>query len=99
MCIFVSARLQATAAPDAPAPMISTSTGSFMVSPSRRNIPPIDSGASACITTGMGSEAIGGRTSEMETYDYIVVGAGSARAAAAHRLCATAGDKGRQQVA
>ena len=30
MCIFVSARLQATAAPDAPAPMISTSTGSFM---------------------------------------------------------------------
>jgi hypothetical protein len=30
MYIFVSARLQATAAPDAPAPMISTSTGSFM---------------------------------------------------------------------
>src|ERR1700761_9451130 len=30
MCIFVSARLQAAAAPDAPAPMISTSTGSFM---------------------------------------------------------------------
>ena len=30
MCILVSARLQATAAPDAPAPMISTSTGSFM---------------------------------------------------------------------
>src|ERR1700746_3962531 len=30
MCIFVSARLQATAAPDAPAPMISTSTGSLM---------------------------------------------------------------------
>src|SRR6266700_6140408 len=31
MCIFVSARLQATAAPDAPAPMISTSTGSFIL--------------------------------------------------------------------
>src|SRR6266496_3192513 len=30
MCIFVSARLQATAAPEAPAPMIRTSTGSFM---------------------------------------------------------------------
>src|SRR6516164_5304591 len=30
MCILVSARLQATAAPEAPAPMISTSTGSFM---------------------------------------------------------------------
>jgi hypothetical protein len=26
MCIFVSARLQATAAPEAPAPMIRTST-------------------------------------------------------------------------
>ena len=30
MCILVSARLQATAAPDAPAPMISTSTFSFI---------------------------------------------------------------------
>src|SRR6516165_6338501 len=30
MCILVSARLQATAAPDAPAPTISTSTGLFM---------------------------------------------------------------------
>src|SRR5580704_14819830 len=30
MCIFVSAKLHATAAPDAPAPMIKTSTGSFM---------------------------------------------------------------------
>jgi hypothetical protein len=29
MRIRVSARLQATAAPDAPAPMISTSTGAF----------------------------------------------------------------------
>src|SRR5271170_7960906 len=29
MCILVSARLQATAAPDAPAPIISTSTGLF----------------------------------------------------------------------
>ena len=27
MCIFVSAKLQATAAPEAPAPMIRTSTG------------------------------------------------------------------------
>src|SRR3954451_13415475 len=35
ICIFVSARLHATAAPDAPAPIISTSTGSFMpLSPS-----------------------------------------------------------------
>jgi hypothetical protein len=31
MCILVSARLQATAAPDAPAPMISTSTGSVIL--------------------------------------------------------------------
>src|SRR4051794_2821929 len=30
MCIFVSARLHATAAPDAPAPIIKTSTESFM---------------------------------------------------------------------
>lgn len=30
MCILVSARLQATAAPDAPAPMIRTSTGSCL---------------------------------------------------------------------
>ena len=30
MRILVSARLQATAAPDAPAPMIRTSTGSFI---------------------------------------------------------------------
>src|ERR1700746_1102973 len=30
MCIFVSARLHATAAPDAPAPMINTSTGSLI---------------------------------------------------------------------
>jgi hypothetical protein len=30
MCILVSARLHATAAPDAPEPIISTSTGSFM---------------------------------------------------------------------
>src|SRR6266581_1825403 len=34
ICIFVSARLHATAAPDAPAPMISTSTGSLMPPPS-----------------------------------------------------------------
>jgi hypothetical protein len=33
MYIFVSARLQATAAPDAPAPMISTSTGSIGCAP------------------------------------------------------------------
>src|SRR5204863_3293832 len=59
----------------------------------RRYIPPIDSGASARITTGMGSEAIGGRTSEMETYDYIVVGAGSAGAAVAHRLSANPSNK------
>ena len=31
MCIRVSARLQATAAPDAPEPMISTSTISFTI--------------------------------------------------------------------
>src|SRR5258705_13600076 len=31
MCILVSARLDATAAPDAPAPMISTSTGSCFI--------------------------------------------------------------------
>ena len=31
MCILVSARLQATAAPEAPAPMIRTSTGSFFI--------------------------------------------------------------------
>jgi len=33
ICILVSARLQATAAPDAPAPMIRTSTGSFIQVP------------------------------------------------------------------
>src|SRR5258707_4290899 len=33
MCILVSARLHATAAPDAPAPIIRTSTGSFIVVP------------------------------------------------------------------
>jgi len=32
MCIFVSAKLQATAAPEAPAPMIRTSTGVVMQS-------------------------------------------------------------------
>ena len=30
MCIFVSAKLKATAAPEAPAPMIKTSTGAVM---------------------------------------------------------------------
>ena len=30
MCIFVSARLHATAAPDAPAPIIRTSTGGLI---------------------------------------------------------------------
>src|SRR5438128_325846 len=34
MCILVSARLHATAAPEAPAPMIRTSTGSFIPVPS-----------------------------------------------------------------
>ncbi len=32
MCIFVSAKLQATAAPEAPAPMIRTSTGVVIAS-------------------------------------------------------------------
>src|SRR3979409_2293117 len=73
MCILVSARLQATAAPDAPAPMISTS--SPPVSLSRANILPIDSGASACIRTAAESQATGGMTTGMETYDYIIVGA------------------------
>src|ERR1700742_2365641 len=41
MCILVSARLQATAAPEAPAPMIRTSTGSFI----RRFLPLVGSGS------------------------------------------------------